>query len=346
MPEKPTVTLKDIAAQAGVSVMTVSRVLTGKGQVSAEKSAIVRAAAERLGYQPNPMLGQIMSHIRRGRATACTGNLGWINTHLDRREWRDLPYRRHLLEGAIERAAQLGFSLDEFWAHEPGITPARFQQILLSRGIQGLLVAPSSPAQSGLLASLDLSRFAVGFLSPPEVPGQWSWVESDDHMAIASAVNAVRRAGYVRPGLVLARLQDTQGWRPGFLALQQDWPEESRIPVLRLPGALAEHPRLYQDWLRLHRPDVVIGCDHRLKPLAEEAGFAVPGRLALVHLHLAEDVEGWAGIDPRDQWVGHAAVELVAASLRRNERGQPAFPQRILVPSVWRDGATLPPRGA
>ena len=49
------VTIKDVAAQAGVSIATVSRVINGKGYVSEAARARVLAAMQELGYQPNAM---------------------------------------------------------------------------------------------------------------------------------------------------------------------------------------------------------------------------------------------------------------------------------------------------
>ncbi len=45
--------LKEIAQASGVSIRTVSRVLTDNGYVSAATRQAVRSAAERLGYRPN-----------------------------------------------------------------------------------------------------------------------------------------------------------------------------------------------------------------------------------------------------------------------------------------------------
>ena len=47
------VTIKDLAAEAGVSVATASRVLSGARQVRESSAERVHAAAERLGYRPN-----------------------------------------------------------------------------------------------------------------------------------------------------------------------------------------------------------------------------------------------------------------------------------------------------
>jgi LacI family gluconate utilization system Gnt-I transcriptional repressor len=48
------VTLAEVATLAGVSAMTVSRVLHGDGAVSPELSARVKAAVDKLGYLPDP----------------------------------------------------------------------------------------------------------------------------------------------------------------------------------------------------------------------------------------------------------------------------------------------------
>jgi LacI family transcriptional regulator, gluconate utilization system Gnt-I transcriptional repressor len=48
------VTLADVAAAAGVSPITVSRALRGQASVDAELAARVKAAADRLGYVPDP----------------------------------------------------------------------------------------------------------------------------------------------------------------------------------------------------------------------------------------------------------------------------------------------------
>src|SRR5487761_996014 len=50
---RQTVTIREVAASAGVSTATVSRVLSGGDSVSPELAARVEATAKRLGYRTN-----------------------------------------------------------------------------------------------------------------------------------------------------------------------------------------------------------------------------------------------------------------------------------------------------
>ncbi|WP_127904105.1 LacI family DNA-binding transcriptional regulator [Solirhodobacter olei] len=55
MPDRPTVTLSDVAKKAGVSAATVSRTLRGSQHVSEKLQLRIRAAVEELGYIPDPV---------------------------------------------------------------------------------------------------------------------------------------------------------------------------------------------------------------------------------------------------------------------------------------------------
>lgn len=55
------VTIGDVAREAGVSLMTVSRALRGEGRLSTETRARVKAVADRLGYVPNRLAGNLSS---------------------------------------------------------------------------------------------------------------------------------------------------------------------------------------------------------------------------------------------------------------------------------------------
>ena len=65
-------TMRDVAAAAGVSLMTVSRVVNGEAGVLPETAARVERAIRRLGYQRNDMARQLR---RQGQLTQTIGLL-------------------------------------------------------------------------------------------------------------------------------------------------------------------------------------------------------------------------------------------------------------------------------
>ena len=65
MAHAPRITLKDVAALAGVSIKTASRALAGEPGVNAQTLATIKAAAEKLDYRPNRLAQQ----LRGGQTT-------------------------------------------------------------------------------------------------------------------------------------------------------------------------------------------------------------------------------------------------------------------------------------
>ena len=59
--ENRTLTLRDVSEASGVSEMTVSRVLRGRGDVSQATREKVLQAAKSLGYVPNNIAGALAS---------------------------------------------------------------------------------------------------------------------------------------------------------------------------------------------------------------------------------------------------------------------------------------------
>src|SRR6266511_4066174 len=70
------VTIHDVATHAGVSAMTVSRVINGSPRVSLDTRRRVQASIAKLGYVPN--------RLARGLIQRKTGSLGLIVPDVDR----------------------------------------------------------------------------------------------------------------------------------------------------------------------------------------------------------------------------------------------------------------------
>jgi LacI family transcriptional regulator len=122
------VRLKDIAIRAGVSVMTVSKVMRDAPDISAATKARVRQLAEQMGYMPDSVAQGL-----RMRMTRLFGLVISAATN---------PVYARVVMAIEERAHEMGYDL--ITAHSLNI-PEREEAVikrLLSRRIDGLFVVP------------------------------------------------------------------------------------------------------------------------------------------------------------------------------------------------------------
>lgn len=144
-------TVHDVASAAAVSPTTVSRVLAGGKPVSHELSERVRAAAERLGYRPNPAAQVLVS----GRH----GTIGVVLPDLAN------PYFSEVLKGVTSAASSEGTQVlvvdaDEDAAHE--YTGAE----RLARWVDGLvLCSPRMPDEQ--LSAIADTGVALALINRP-----------------------------------------------------------------------------------------------------------------------------------------------------------------------------------
>jgi DNA-binding LacI/PurR family transcriptional regulator len=122
------VRLKDIAARAGVSEMTVSRCLRDKRDISAATKARVQQLAREMGYVPDIAAKQF-----RSRATKLFGLVISAATN---------PIYSRILMAIEERAHELGYEI--IFAHSLN-QPEREEKVirrLLARRVEGLFITP------------------------------------------------------------------------------------------------------------------------------------------------------------------------------------------------------------
>lgn len=130
--------LKDVARAAGVSVATVSYVLSGKRAVAEPTRQRVLAAVEELGYRRNLSAAA----LRDGHSSA----LALITPDVTN------PFYTEILVGAEEMAARIGFSL---WLRNAQLDADRERRYLadaLASDCAAVLLAPFTP---DTLAALD-----------------------------------------------------------------------------------------------------------------------------------------------------------------------------------------------
>ena len=120
------ITIADVAAHAGVSKTTVSRVLNGKGELNAATAARVRQVIEELGYVPSA--GAV--GLARGR-TQVVGMLVPSMT------W---PWIGEVLQGVVDVVESEGFGLLLFTCNRGEESLRRFAQQVSAKSFDGLLV--------------------------------------------------------------------------------------------------------------------------------------------------------------------------------------------------------------
>lgn len=334
------VSLKDVAALAGVSAMTASRVLADKANVSPEREAAVRAAAAKLGYLPNPMIQRVMSELRRGHSSSLGGIIAFLNASASASDWHTYPYLRPCFEGARDRAASTGFAFDEIWINQPGWSPRRTRSVLLARGIRGFLVVPGSDSQQ---FNFDHSEFAMASFGGLAFDFPIHQVVPDAFFNIATCYHKLWALGYRRIGIFLPLYERTitsEESLGGFLSAQWHSPAPHHVPVGGDAKNWETSESAFKTWVTTHKPDAVIASYQHADRWLREIGLEIPRQIGLVHAGLASDVEGWSGIDTDLYSQGAQAVDSLTAQIFRNERGLPPLPKRLTIKGRWVEGRT------
>jgi LacI family transcriptional regulator len=333
-------TLRALAAQLCLSVATVSEALRDSPRVTAATRERVQRAARRAGYRPNPLLGAVMSAVRRTRHQHYRGTLALVDT-VEENPAQYLLFHRQIVAGARERAKQLGFQVELFWLGErsPALNRKRLAQVLRARGITGVVLLPFNTAQD--LSSFDFSQLSAVQMDHCLLAPRLHTVLPEHYMSMRAALERLRRSGYRRIGLCLEERKDARlsyKWTAGFESFARNHPPGATVPPM-LSGKLTAEK--VQAWFRRHRPDVIVG---HVPAIADWIRALLPKsapEIGFFNLNLTESPRPCAGFDLGPRRLAAAAIETVVAMLHRQERGVPAYPQTITLEAEWIDGPTL-----
>jgi len=181
------VRLKDIAAKAGVSIMTVSKVLRDEADISAKTKARVRMIAEQMGYVPDSS-----AQALRSRRTNLFGLI--IPAATD-------PMFARVVLAIEERAFQMGY--DVIIAHSLNLPEREAVLIrrLLSRRVDGLFLSPLYRLTPTAPIYVELLKRAVptvllGHRAP--FCNQFVNVETDDLAASEAITHHLLQLGHKR----------------------------------------------------------------------------------------------------------------------------------------------------
>lgn len=341
--EKP-LTIRALAARLRLSAMTVSRALRNAPGVSAATRKLVLAAAENRGYRPDPSLAVLNAYRHGKRHLLPQETIAYLTNFPSPGEWRRVGTFLRYFNGAQARAVELGYALEHFWLGEPDMTGRRASQILLNRGIRGLIVGPLNEGGSAL--QLDWDQFTAVALGRSMASPAITTVSTNHFQAVELAWQQVWERGYRRIGLALTDSEDarTAGTLQAAHYLQQKRYGGVEIPSLITADFSA--PALMA-WAGQHQPDLIISSNHRHYELLLEALGVAARRMKFINLNTNPRWE-MGGVDQGHDKVGAQAVSLLHLKLVRRETGVPTRREITLLDGVWKEGRgewRLPRRG-
>src|SRR5882724_12691530 len=122
------ITMKSIAAQAGVTQATVSMSLANNPRIPVVTRERIQAIARRLGYHPNPYVSTLMRIRRQGKPLKDKPALALFCALRTADGWRNhgAPTIRQMREGAFERATLRVYRSHEFWLYRDEMSNERF----------------------------------------------------------------------------------------------------------------------------------------------------------------------------------------------------------------------------
>ncbi|GGX59650.1 LacI family transcriptional regulator [Streptomyces minutiscleroticus] len=311
--------LKDVAALAGVSIRTVSNVVSGSASVAEETRARVQRALDELGYRPN----LAARNLRAGR----TGLIGLAIPELHS------PYFGELAGLIVEAARQRSWTvvIDQTFGD-----PDAERRLLDGTGgrlVDGLIISPWSLSPEELTAQA--RSVPVVLLGERHPHGLADRVAVDNVLAADEATTHLIGTGRRRIAAV--------GLQPHLRNGTAHQRLEGYRTALRRAG-IEPDPRLERTVTTLHRSDGAEAMTALLEDgVRPDAVFAFSDELALGALHTAHRhglrvprdlaVVGFDGIE--DALYANPALTTVAPDKRQiAERALQCLADRIYSPAA------------
>ncbi|MDP2772408.1 MAG: LacI family DNA-binding transcriptional regulator [Nocardioides sp.] len=330
------VTMQQVAAEAGVSVSTVSKVLNGRYGVSRHTSEAVTEVVNRLGYEA--------SLIARSLRNTRTNVLGVLVADFE-------PFSTEVLKGAADAIRGTGYELVAYSAGGRVDEQVGWERRYLSR-VMGTLV-DGAVLVTPTVTDVNYDGPVVA-VDPHTGRSPLPSITADNLQGARLAVDHLlglghRRIGMLtgRPDLVSARLRE-RGYREALAAAGVPVDEE----LLVLGAFEPEQGRIgARELLTLPEPPTAIFAANDLSAIATlevaaELGIDVPGRLSVVGF---DNIPDSALADPPLTTVlqpirqmGHDAIEMLMSLVSGDDLAET---QRTLATTLVQRRSTAAPGG-
>lgn len=340
-PSHSPVTLADIARRLDLSVGAVGMALRGTGTLSAKTRERVKAAADEMGYRPDPLLSALASRRFKGKhdakGTPLVLLVGAQSRHSRQKYW----------DGLGAEALQFGYTLTQ----ETVGTAAEYPKLLdrfYHRGVQGIILL-ATPWEEGCV-ELPWDRFALLALRQDTcalplhgvrsgIFQKWiamaERVEATGRTNIGQLVQVQSRAFSHREDLV--RVGAAQAIRQVH---DRAWPEPLVVPFSMQGQKLKQCLGRY---LKRHRCDALLSTTSGALEVVRDLRYQVPKTVAVASglVSPADAQQGISGMMDNAPLTCLQALRVIDQEIRHGTRGIPEEPVETVIPAAWHAGTTV-----
>ncbi len=200
------ITLKHVAAKAGVRPETVSKVINGKAQVSPETEARIRQAIRELEYRPN-----LTARSLRTRQSRMIG-YSWRPVPADQFN----PILDKFLQSMVEAAGHFGYHILPFPCPPDHVQVEAYQEMVDTNRVDGFILS-STNVDDQRIAYLQKIQFPFVAFGRANEDWDFPYIDVDGTAGLRAATEHLLSLGHRRIAAIA-------------------WPEDSHTGTLRLQG--------------------------------------------------------------------------------------------------------------
>lgn len=337
------VTLRDIAREAGVSVTAVSLALRGSKRISPVKTSEILEISNKLGYTRDPMMSALCAYRDTSNPRTKNVNINFLQFGEKSQSLKNQgEIEREIWESALKESKRLGYNLNTTWAGDPTLTPSRLKNILISKGVAGLILYQANCPLAYLEPIMnDFSLIWIGD-GPKGVKLNSTRINRFSSMKLAW--ENLSKLGYQNGGLIFAEHNVDQNygeWEAAQNHFQRHYTGNvDYIPPLTFKTNDDCDPNALSAWITKWKPQVVISTFRSIYPLLQELNYDIPRDIGYLSLS-TEKESPISGIDQQTEIIAENGVRVLDRLICNREQGIPAHQQIIETNGVWNSGRTL-----
>ena len=300
-------TIKDVAAQAGVSIKTVSRVLNDEAGVAEATRQRVKETIQELGYVPNLSA----QRLRRGKSKLLTLILPRVKSPYATQifscilaEVRIRDYSLLTLEGVIDEGAS---NIDQLG------------RVIKNHRVDGVIVAPPGADRTALMNFLKQNNVPYVIINPNILNAHPFSIESTDQIGAYEAIQYLIELGHNRIAHIacLETERFSRERKIGYLRAMEDAGLEFESFIFQGDNSIESGYNVALEFLNLVDPPTAVFAGNDEMAIgtilaALHLGLTIPGDLSVVGFDNAAS-SNWSF--PRLTTVAQPIAEIAQVSV-------------------------------